>query len=440
MTLAEEREYRLKGEFFVDVHEDLGMDAQGVGDLDLALGWPFLKGLYAGRAVPLVCANLFDRASGEQVFPSFVVRERGGVKVAFVAVLAKDPGMALPREIDELVEVRDPIPELRRAMKELEAASPDLVVLLAHLGKDAELAVARDVPGIDVVIGGHSHEALRAPLDAAGVLVLKPGYRGKQVARLDLWLNPKGEPGSQEFRNWRAGGRTTLQDFPRRVTWAYRLEDVKKEMEEDPAIAARLESYKAMIQALPPLEEEAPAADMPAVVDRFWGSETCTKCHKAQAEWWRATSHSDAFATLEKIKMEKSGDCIGCHSVGYKDAGGFDEPALVGDLKNVGCESCHGKGDLHGQEGVFNTSPRAPATCTVCHTPERDADWNEAKIEAIACPSLAVAGVGASLPEGYMKSKKPPQKQSLLDPDHVKEMMESGHAPPETGDHAGHDH
>ena len=441
MTVAEEREYRLKGEFFVRMHELMDLDAQGVGDLDLALGWPFLREIYQGKDVPLVCANLFDKATGEQVFPSSVVVERDGIKVAYVAVLSDQPAMALPRHVDEKLEVKPPVPALRRALKQLEAEAPDLVVLLAHLGKEQELEVAKEVAGIDVVVGGHSHEALRAPLDAAGVPVIKAGYRGKQVARLDLWLNPAGAPGSEEYRNWRTTSRMVAGDFPKRITWAYRLEDIKKAMEEDPEVAGQLALYKKKIHELPPLESEADEPDAaPAVVDRFWGSETCTKCHKAQAEWWQATSHADAFATLEKIKMEKSGDCIGCHSVGYKDAGGFQEPALVGNLKNVGCESCHGRGDHHGQDGVFNTAPRSPATCIQCHTSERDTSWDVAKIDAIACPTLEVAGVGQPLPTGYMKTKKPPGKKSAEDPEHIQEMLEDVHGSGGAQSHDGHDH
>jgi hypothetical protein len=135
--------------------------------------------------------------------------------------------------------------------------------------------------------------------------------------------------------------------------------------------------------------------------------------------------------------------------VGYKDPGGFEEPALVGDLKNVGCESCHGRGDHHGQDGVFNTAPRDPKTCTQCHTSERDTTWDEAKIETIACPSLEVAGVGQELPAGYMKTKKPPGRKSLEDPDHVRQMIEAEGAGAQSHDspkdsqergHEGHGH
>ena len=88
MTPAEEREFRLKGKLFRKVHEHLRLDVQGVGDLDLALGWPFLKEIYQGKKVPLVCANLFDRAPGRSVKVALICG------IAMAAAVGIEPELA----------------------------------------------------------------------------------------------------------------------------------------------------------------------------------------------------------------------------------------------------------------------------------------------------------------------------------------------------------
>lgn len=102
----------------------------------------------------------------------------------------------------------------------------------------------------------------------------------------------------------------------------------------------------------------------------YVGVRTCTKCHEAQGESWASTAHAKTFEVLKpgakadekkKAKLDaakdytQDKDCVGCHSTGFGQAGGFalgTEPGGKKQLGAVGCESCHGAGggyrDLHG--------------------------------------------------------------------------------------------
>lgn len=413
MTRTEEREFRLKAKLFRKVHEYVGLDAQAVGDLDLSLGWPFLKENYAGSPISLLCANLVEKATGKAAFPAYRVVERGGLRVALVGLLSRADDAYLPESIGELLEVTDPDAALKATLAELDQKETDLdlVVLLSHMGRNEEIRLAREIPGLDLIVGGHSGDILMAPVLSAGVPIVQAGKRGKRVGRLDLWINPQGQPGAEEYRDFTITKRTTRAAFPRKITYRNRMEQVKKAMEFDPVVDNWVKEYKQQVADLPPLQEEALPED--AVVaggllsgPQYWGSETCAKCHTAQAEWWSKTSHSHAYETLVKANSEKSNDCIGCHSVGYKHPGGFQQPTDVGKLRNVSCENCHGIGDHHGQLDRFNLAPRAESTCVACHTPDNDPNWDPEKIEQIACPSLEVAGVGMPLPVSFMKAKE----------------------------------
>jgi len=84
----------------------------------------------------------------------------------------------------------------------------------------------------------------------------------------------------------------------------------------------------------------------------YVGSESCVKCHTAESAKWKETAHSHAFEALERIAKRPSlrqfdGECVICHTVGLGYKTGFRDEIASPNLKNVGCESCHGPGSGH---------------------------------------------------------------------------------------------
>lgn len=116
----------------------------------------------------------------------------------------------------------------------------------------------------------------------------------------------------------------------------------------------------------------------------YVGVKTCTKCHDMQGEAWATTAHAKTFEALKagakadekkKAKLDpakdytKDKDCVGCHSTGFGQAGGYAlgaEPGGQKQLGAVGCESCHGAGggyrDQHGkaEKKLKQTSEATP--------------------------------------------------------------------------------
>ncbi len=111
----------------------------------------------------------------------------------------------------------------------------------------------------------------------------------------------------------------------------------------------------------------APAAQA-ADKATFEGAKVCGKCHDLQAESWQTTGHAKALDLLKpgirseakaKAKLDPAKDytadanCLGCHTTGYGEAGGYDPampPAQAKVLAVVGCESCHGAGSAFKKE------------------------------------------------------------------------------------------
>ncbi|MEM1347189.1 MAG: multiheme c-type cytochrome [Myxococcota bacterium] len=124
----------------------------------------------------------------------------------------------------------------------------------------------------------------------------------------------------------------------------------------------------------------------------FVGSPQCISCHAEAYALWETTAHAKAWETLEEQGKHTNPDCIGCHVVGYEQPGGsaiknVQYPASnelgmewTKDLRDVGCESCHGPGSQHmlfalkGQtaEAKEHIKLEGPAEfcASTCHVPE----------------------------------------------------------------------
>jgi hypothetical protein len=104
----------------------------------------------------------------------------------------------------------------------------------------------------------------------------------------------------------------------------------------------------------------------------YVGSESCKSCHEEAYTWWRNTKHGRAYETLEKRHKQFNLSCVGCHVTGYNQPGG-STVTHVEDLKDVGCENCHGPSSLHNAEPekpdlVARDTPEA--ICVSCHNHE----------------------------------------------------------------------
>jgi len=138
-------------------------------------------------------ARAFDAATG-RVFKPSTIKVLGGYRVAIIGQAFPYVPIAHPRRFtpDWTFGVRDE--ELQRHVDALRTAEKvDAVILLSHNGMDVDLKLASRVTGIDVILGGHTHDAVPQPIpvkNAGGVtLVTNAGSNGKFLAVLDLELD-----------------------------------------------------------------------------------------------------------------------------------------------------------------------------------------------------------------------------------------------------------
>jgi len=140
---------------------------------------------------PFLAGNVVDTEWEEGVFEHTKFFERGGVKIAVIGQAFPYTPVANPRYLIPTWSfgIREKL--IRQRVEAARATGVDLVVLLSHNGFDVDRKLASRVTGIDVILTGHTHDAIPAAIKVKDTLLVASGSHGKFLARLDLDVQGK---------------------------------------------------------------------------------------------------------------------------------------------------------------------------------------------------------------------------------------------------------
>ncbi len=110
----------------------------------------------------------------------------------------------------------------------------------------------------------------------------------------------------------------------------------------------------------------------------YIGSESCKDCHEDEYDKFiKYSKKSSSFESIKKMETkltpEEYRGCFECHTTGYGKKGGFVSEQETPQLKEAGCEVCHGPGSLHAESEDPDDIVRKMAMedCIVCHNADR---------------------------------------------------------------------
>ncbi|MFT5650761.1 MAG: sulfur-oxidizing protein SoxB [Yoonia sp.] len=132
--------------------------------------------------------NIFDSEWDEpsEDFKPYKFFERGGTKIAVIGqafpyMPIANPGWMFP---EYSFGIRDQ--HMQQMVDEVRAMGAELVVCLSHNGFDVDKKIAARVTGLDVILSGHTHDALPEPVLVGETIIVASGSNGKFVSRVDL--------------------------------------------------------------------------------------------------------------------------------------------------------------------------------------------------------------------------------------------------------------
>ena len=176
---------RTKGQDMVDCFKLLKPDAM-TGHWEFTYGEARVKELVDNLGFPFLALNVRDTEWQEPVFEPYRMFEKGGLNVAVLGQAFPYTPVANPRWMIPTWSFGIREEEVRATVDKARRAGASLLVLLSHNGFDVDRKLAARVPGIDVILTSHTHDALPEPVRVGKTLLIASGSHGKFLSRLDL--------------------------------------------------------------------------------------------------------------------------------------------------------------------------------------------------------------------------------------------------------------
>lgn len=355
---------RLKTGTYVEALGELGYDAVGLGQRELAGGLDAFAEIFGERALPLVSASFTVRGSDETLVDPYIVKEykldRGRkLRVGFMGLTSHNSIFASRGREGRSVVTRDPVVQARRYLPMVKQEA-DFVILLANLNGTDIGRVVKAVPGaVDLVLAAFSDRLSPwAMEEIGGVPTFYAGDRGRRLGEVRVFLD---ESGVEKM--------TAHQiHLTRRYPEVDRYQRV---------IGTMLTRVNSLMKEKAIKEGAAPAVAAGGLEgEEYVLSSRCLNCHDAAYRVWEHSRHAHAMETLVSANQDYNPECISCHSTGYGKVRGFRSASATPGLANVHCEACHGPGAFHVEDTSAPYGNVPPRVCFSCHTRENSPDFS----------------------------------------------------------------
>ncbi len=190
-----------KGKTDLEAFSLCGYDATTLGNHELDDGLANLLEQYRHASFPLLCANVVNASTGALIFPPYRIIERNGLSIGVAGIIGDAAWDVISVTNRAGMRLIEPASAVASLVAEI-GPRTDLFVLLSHSGYEHDLALASQVAGIDVIVGGHTNTYLETPTvvrskpiivptstgSGTGTIVVQAFKWGVFLGRLDLRL------------------------------------------------------------------------------------------------------------------------------------------------------------------------------------------------------------------------------------------------------------
>ena len=177
-----------EGKAMVEALNHLGYDAMSIGNHEPDFGTPVLRERVKDARFTVVAANLIERKGSKLFTKPYVIKKVGGVAVGILGLAYPKTAWTTAAKNVAEVEFQDPVPAVKHYMPKMRDDGAELIFVLSHLGLGGDKALAKAVEGIDVIVGGHSHNRMSEAEKVGTTLIVQAGAHGSDLGRLELTI------------------------------------------------------------------------------------------------------------------------------------------------------------------------------------------------------------------------------------------------------------
>ncbi|MHB9080705.1 MAG: bifunctional metallophosphatase/5'-nucleotidase [Pirellulaceae bacterium] len=175
-----------QGQALISVFNHLKYDAMTFGNHEPDFGIAMLRERIKEAKFPFIAANLAIRSDRVSFVAPYIIKKIAGVSIGIVGLTyPKTPWTTAPKNVEELTFL-DPVPAIELQLPKMQHEGAELIVVLSHLGLSGDKQLAAAVTGIDVIVGGHSHNRMEHAELVGNTLIVQAGAHGSDLGRLVL--------------------------------------------------------------------------------------------------------------------------------------------------------------------------------------------------------------------------------------------------------------
>ena len=180
------------GKPVIEIMNYLRYDAMALGNHEFDWGQDVLHSIISSASFPVISANIFERG-GRRIrgVKSYVILKKKGIRIAVIGVTTPETYYTTKTGNVTGLTFTPPEKVLPAIVRRVRAKGASIVIALTHDGLDSDRQLARQVKGIDIIVGGHSHTAVRDPVIESGTVIVQAGSNGIYLGVLNVTFDPK---------------------------------------------------------------------------------------------------------------------------------------------------------------------------------------------------------------------------------------------------------
>jgi 2',3'-cyclic-nucleotide 2'-phosphodiesterase (5'-nucleotidase family) len=175
-----------EGKAMVEALNHLGYDAMSIGNHEPDFGTDVLRQRMKDATFTVLAANLIERRGSKPFAKPYIIKKVTGVSVGILGLAYPKTAWTTAAKNVAEVEFQDPLPAVKHYLPKMRQDGAELIVVLSHLGLGGDKVLAKAVEGIDVIVGGHSHNRMLKAEEVGATLIVQAGAHGSDLGRLEL--------------------------------------------------------------------------------------------------------------------------------------------------------------------------------------------------------------------------------------------------------------
>lgn len=184
---------KTEGRALIEAMNSIRYDAMVVGNHEVDFSAETLRSRIAEAKFPLLAANLLDKHSAALFTKPFLIKEVGGVKLGILGIAYPNTPYTTAKKNVKNIRFVAAQNAAARYVPLLRREGAEIVIALTHLGLSGDKRLAEQVAGIDVIVGGHSHNRMHEAMQIGPTLIVQAGAHGSDLGRLDLMVERDGK-------------------------------------------------------------------------------------------------------------------------------------------------------------------------------------------------------------------------------------------------------